>query len=133
LLRWARDAACGIYHLHSLEPPICHRDIATRNLLLHEDRVKVADFGMARKQRQEEVVYDRRLLGPIKWMAPEALNMMEKKQKSTMPESDVFMFGITLWEMLAREYPHMTMDHNYVWTQVSVRLDWAYTVQSDQI
>jgi serine/threonine protein kinase len=45
MLRWARDSACGIYHLHSLQPPICHRDIATRNLLLHDDKVKLADFG----------------------------------------------------------------------------------------
>ena len=81
--------------------------------------------GMARNLRQEEVAYNVGPVGPIKWMAPEALQMMSKKQKVATPQSDVYMFGITLWEMLAREHPHMTMDQNYVGNQV--RLGGAYS------
>ena len=80
---------------------------------------------MARNLRQEEVAYNVGPVGPIKWMAPEALKMMSKKQKVATPQSDVYMFGITLWEMLAREHPHMTMDQNYVGNQV--RLGGAYS------
>jgi hypothetical protein len=83
---------------------------------------------MARNLRQEEVAYNVGPVGPIKWMAPEALQMMSKKQKVATPQSDVYMFGITLWEMLAREHPHMTMDQNYVGNQV--RLGGAYSYYS---
>jgi serine/threonine protein kinase len=55
-LRVARDAACGIAHLHRLG--IVHRDIAARNVLLTKHDVgKVSDFGMARAIGQRRATY----------------------------------------------------------------------------
>mmetsp|Transcript_36846 Transcript_36846/g.71053 ORF Transcript_36846/g.71053 Transcript_36846/m.71053 type:complete len:119 (+) Transcript_36846:210-566(+) len=42
----ARDVCQGLGHLHSHN--VIHRDIACRNLLLKEDRVVIADYGLCR-------------------------------------------------------------------------------------
>jgi hypothetical protein len=102
-VRVAHDAACGVAHLHRLD--IVHRDIAARNVLLagKGDAVvgKVADFGMARAVSDE--VYEQQTaqkIGPLKWMAPEQI-----ERQAYSKASDVFAFGVLLYEIFAREVP----------------------------
>jgi serine/threonine protein kinase len=106
LLQIAHDAACGVMHLHANK--IVHRDIAARNVLLagKKDLVaKVSDFGMA---RNVESVYSgvaseqhtAATIGPVKWMAPEQLERMAYSRAS-----DVFAFGVLLYEIFARSTP----------------------------
>jgi hypothetical protein len=99
----AHGAACGVAHLH--RQGVIHRDIAARNVLLAGKRdliAKVADFGMARLLN--ESVYDEQTtvnaVGPLKWMAPE---QMERRAYSRA--SDVFAFGVLLYEIFQREMP----------------------------
>jgi hypothetical protein len=100
LLTVAYDAACGVVYLHRLG--LIHRDIAARNVLLTKHNVaKVADFGMARLL--DDKVYEQQTenaVGPLKWMAPE---QMESRAYSRA--SDVFAFGVLLFEIFAREAP----------------------------
>lgn len=43
------DVACGIEYLHSHEPPICHGDLKSLNILVNsENRAVITDFGSAR-------------------------------------------------------------------------------------
>ncbi|XP_065204978.1 fibroblast growth factor receptor 3-like [Planococcus citri] len=73
-----------------------HRDLAARNVLVTEDHtMKVADFGLARNVHEND--YYRNTTNahlPIKWMAPESL--YHRKYTS---QSDVWSFGIVLWEL----------------------------------
>jgi hypothetical protein len=100
LMRIAHGAACGVAHLHRLS--VVHRDIAARNVLLaKDDTPKVADFGMARLVSDD--VYEQQTtnpIGPLKWMAPE---QMESRLYSKA--SDVFAFGVLLFEIFKREAP----------------------------
>jgi abelson tyrosine-protein kinase 1 len=83
---------------------IIHRDIAARNVLVGKDvtDVKVADLGAARSvHRTRELVSDGVYVAktdhsPARWMALEALREAKFSHKS-----DVFAFGVLLWEMLS--------------------------------
>jgi serine/threonine protein kinase len=102
VLQMALDAARGVLHLH--KEGVVHGDIATRNLFLDRDhRVRVGDFGLARLAAAATAATaagGSGAVGPLKWMAPESVRMRALSEKS-----DVWMFGVALWEMFARGEP----------------------------
>eukprot|EP00026_Physarum_polycephalum_P002017 Phypoly_transcript_02021.p1 GENE.Phypoly_transcript_02021~~Phypoly_transcript_02021.p1 ORF type:complete len:983 (+),score=101.44 Phypoly_transcript_02021:356-2950(+) len=103
IVGFARDAAAGILHLHC--ESVIHRDIATRNLLVDDQwTVRISDFGLARI-KVKATSQTKSSVGPVKWMAPEAL---KEKQYST--KSDVYSFGILMWELVARKDPFEDME-----------------------
>ncbi|KAM4875693.1 tyrosine-protein kinase Fer isoform 6-T26 [Thomomys bottae] len=105
LVKFSLDAAAGMLYLESKN--CIHRDLAARNCLVGENNVlKISDFGMSRQE--DGGVYSSSGLKqiPIKWTAPEALNYGRYSF-----ESDVWSFGILLWETFSLgvcPYPGMT-------------------------
>jgi len=101
-IKLIQGIASGMKHLH--DHNIIHRDLAARNILLEKERnPKISDFGLARlvgvgskkgSTKGETGV-------PIRWMAPEAL-----KTKEYSVASDIWSFGIVVWEIHARRLPH---------------------------
>nr|XP_023867521.1 tyrosine-protein kinase Fer isoform X3 [Salvelinus alpinus] len=105
LVKFSLDAAAGMAYL---ELKNCiHRDLAARNCLVGESNLlKISDFGMSRQE--DDGIYSSSGLKqiPIKWTAPEALNYGRYSS-----ESDVWSFGILLWETFSLgvcPYPGMT-------------------------
>ena len=102
LLYMIVQVASGMRYLASQR--VVHRDIATRNCLVGRDFVvKISDFGMSRKLY--ESFYYRvhgKLILPIRWMAYESF------YGKFSVKSDVWAFGITMWEIytLARYEPY---------------------------
>ena len=105
VLRMALEAAKGIRHLH-LEGVI-HRDLAARNLLLDSNlHVRVGDFGFSRvKAAAASKGYTKSDMGPIRWLAPEAM-----RRKMYSEASDVFSFGVVLFEMFWKSMPWPDFD-----------------------
>jgi predicted Ser/Thr protein kinase len=100
-----KGIARGLYHLHTNN--IVHRDLAARNVLLNKSGTpKISDFGMSRVLKSEaEKGKTRTNYGPIRWMAPESLRELQYSTKS-----DVWSFGIVLYEIVSRNEPHIDVD-----------------------
>jgi serine/threonine protein kinase len=110
LIEFCLQALTGLQYLEANK--IIHRDIAARNLLVEGDKgdwkVKVTDFGMARFVDKGFYVSSGKFK-PVRWCSPEVLQFNKYSFKS-----DVWAFGITMWEIFAKAIPFDTQSNEEV-------------------
>ena len=90
-----RDVTQGVRFLHAAKPQVIHGDLKAQNILVDSNfRAKVTDFGFSQKKRLG-------VMGTPFWMAPELL----RGQVENNAASDVYAFGMILYEVYSREIP----------------------------
>jgi len=84
-------------HSHS----VVHRDIKTENIMVNaKNQVKVMDFGLAKLKGSLKLTKTLSTVGTLAYMAPEQI-----QGGATDARSDIFSFGVVLYEMLTGRLP----------------------------
>jgi len=116
LASFAVDLAAAVEHLHSLDPPMCHRDIKTLNLLLDRalapgqgvvpgTRIKLCDFGLADAPSDGTAT--------PQYSPPEQL-----RGGRVTTAGDVYSSAIVVWELFTGRVPYDGFDQRDVKSRV---------------
>ena len=94
----------GLRFLHTRSPPIVHRDLTDKNVLLDADGVvKIGDLGQSRLKTVE--YFSTGQPGAIPFMSPEAL-----RQPSHYNEKlDMFSLGVLMLEIATQQSPRVSL------------------------
>ena len=98
------DVSYGLVYLHECNPPIVHRDLTARNILITDKcQAKIADLGMAKivDIQAQLAASHTQAPGQMWYMPPEAL----EENASCTPKLDVFSFGHLTLYMANQELP----------------------------
>ncbi|KAK1946287.1 putative serine/threonine-protein kinase drkA [Phytophthora citrophthora] len=106
LLTWSRDKigiALGVSraleYLHSRSPPLIHRDLKSKNVLLtNQLEAKLIDFGVSRIRQEHSMTAG---VGTPYWTAPEVL-----EGKIYTEQADLYSFGVVLSELDTGKLPY---------------------------
>ena len=115
-LKLALDVVLGLGFMHSLSPPILHRDLKTPNVFLERPLTnlvltpetlkrplaKLGDFGLSKRLSGLEELWSGEKMQNItpNWMAPEVIAGEPYTEKA-----DIYAVGILLWELVERKHP----------------------------
>ncbi|GMF30602.1 unnamed protein product [Phytophthora lilii] len=100
-LQLAADITEALVYVHSFAPPIVHRDLKSRNVLLSEDfRGHLSDFGVARIRSANNTMTSG--VGTGRWLAPEVIAGNRDYDQT----SDIFALGVVLSELDTHMLPY---------------------------
>ncbi|CAG8568483.1 6368_t:CDS:2, partial [Cetraspora pellucida] len=102
ILELAYQITKGLCYLHSEE--IIHRDLNDRNIVIHDGKAKITDFGNAISiNTQTNITTD--IFGMISFLAPELLEQSKSDIIPYCKKTDIYSLGMIFWELSSGRPP----------------------------
>ena len=100
-IRISHEITQGVAFLHQLTPPMVHRDLNDKNVMVTFDGiVKIGDFGQSRLKQDLYLTSDQP--GMVIFMPPEVLGDGNSKYDESL---DIFSLGVLMLEIATQEQP----------------------------
>ena len=97
--------ALGLQFLHHLNPPLAHRDLTDKNVLLADDgTVKIGDLGQS-KYKDLDVYFRTEVPGALYYMAPETVKPSGSHKAHYTESVDIFSLGVLTMEIATQSSP----------------------------
>ncbi|KAM0679561.1 hypothetical protein GINT2_002189 [Glugoides intestinalis] len=98
--KWGKQILYGLRYLHTLDPPIIHRDVKNDNIFVNTaiGEVKIGDLGLARERKHKRYT----IVGTPHFMAREMFEGDGYTEKI-----DIYAFGMCLIEMATGKTPYI--------------------------
>ncbi|RGB22285.1 kinase-like domain-containing protein [Rhizophagus diaphanus] len=97
----AYQLACAVSCLH--DEGIVHRDLHSGNILIHQNKVKLSDFGLSKRIETSSKKKKSSLFGVIPYIDPKKYDTII--EYSLNEKSDIYSIGILLWEISSGQFP----------------------------
>ncbi|KAG9297467.1 hypothetical protein G9A89_020869 [Geosiphon pyriformis] len=103
----AKEIASGLYCIHHHN--IWHRDLHSKNVLVHHGHMKIADYGLG--QSLDDIMSNSMQGGIAAYTDPKYL---EDEKFIRKEPSDIYAYGVLLWEISSGKPPFMNENAHYV-------------------
>ena len=119
-IRWSISIAKAMAYLHTHKPhAIIHCDLNCNNVLVNRDgAVKVTDFGLSKVKQHSKATRQTGVTGTVSYAAPEVIVGNQFTESS-----DIFSYGVTIWEIVARKIPWDGLTEYQIVYRMSSALD----------
>ncbi|RIB09066.1 kinase-like domain-containing protein, partial [Gigaspora rosea] len=102
-LRMAHEILDGLKFLHKND--IIHRDLHSKNILVHDGKLLIADFGLSKDETSK--TSNASVHGMQAYIDPQCFeNITYKRSK----KSDIYSFGVILWEISSGKPPFQSLN-----------------------
>lgn len=90
---------------------IVHEDLNPNNILVHQDSIKISDFGLSRRFK-DQISYD-----TLPYDAPEVFNITgeishSSEQIEKLKKCNVYSVGVLLWELYSGKKPFSDREYD---------------------
>ena len=131
----ATDIAAALVYLHGRNPPIAHRDLAPKNVLLSAPgTAKLCDLGVAKWASGKSSQKNTEGPGTLPYMPPE----VRLGRDYSLLEVDLYSFGVTLLEMGCglepnpKQFAHMKEDGSYKLVEERTRREKSFAALGEE-
>ncbi|MBN1465358.1 serine/threonine protein kinase, partial [candidate division KSB1 bacterium] len=117
----------GLDYAHARQ--VIHRDIKPENILLDdENRLKIADFGLAHIRGEASFTQQASIVGTPSYMSPEQI-----RGEELTAQSDLFSTGIVAYELFTGSHPFLGADVGATLNNILSRQVTAAEIQNDDV